>query len=284
MSATTSFATQTTQSGHNLTYKQTIDGPDWIETLVKDFKDRLKLRGIDVRDEEGPKTASRRAGLRQHLRPTAERNSHQWIKSTTAFAERMQTFWQNTLGDFDEMLKGLGGTNASEKVRDEVIVALIDDGINLFEMDMPDKVLVGRSFDFQGGEAHPWFTSAKNHGTAMADHILQVCPMAKIYPVRLRTYQALEGTVQIDGRYIARVRGLSFSFPITTWSPRWKLMRVQQAIEAALAQNAAIISISWSAPLPEEVETEGKLEDPRDEQGAKADTRGRWALKSERQW
>lgn len=192
-----------------MTYQQTVDGPEWIDSKVKDFKARLEARNIEVRDGEGPKTESRGARRRHPLQPTAKKSSHQWIESIDRFTDRMERFWQDTLGDFDEMRKGLVGTNAFGKVKNDVVVALIDDGIDLLRMNGPDDILVGKSFDFKGGEARPWYTSAKDHGTAMAQHILQVCPMAKIYPIRLRTYQATGGRVQIDGRDIARVSGLS---------------------------------------------------------------------------
>lgn len=247
---------------------------------MDDFRARLERRNIEVRDGKMPKTASRGASHRHLLKSTAEKNPHHWIQSITDFSERMEMFWQNTLGDLDEMPKDLGGTDSLRKVRDEVIVALIDDGVDLFNVRQSKNVLVGRSFDFQGGE---WFSSAKNHGTAMADRILQVCPMAKIYPIRLKTYPTPGGAVTIDGRYIARVRG--FLFPIGhPTALRIIADAILQAILTALEQHATVISISWSVPLEDEkVRKEGKPGNPCDEQGATADSYGHWAQKSKRQ-
>jgi hypothetical protein len=115
----------------------------------------------------------------------------------------MLPFWQDTLTDFMESRKNQG---TPERIEDEVVVALIDDGIDMFDTALSNQVLEGKSFDFHDGKVRPSFSSARGHGTVMASMILRVCPMAKIYPIRLRTYETPDGKNQIDRKYAAQVR------------------------------------------------------------------------------
>ncbi|KAF3063564.1 hypothetical protein GL218_02420 [Daldinia childiae] len=149
-------------------------------------------------------------------------NSHRWLDSTARFAGEMVPFWQNIVKEFLETRKNQG---TQERIEDDVILALIDDGVDMFDATLDNHVLEGKSFDFHDGKIRPPFSSARGHGTVMANMILRVCPMAKVYPIRLKTYQSENGKNTIDKDYAAR------------------------AIQAALDKKATIISMSWTLPM-----------------------------------
>ncbi|KAI1370785.1 hypothetical protein F4677DRAFT_457624 [Hypoxylon crocopeplum] len=149
-------------------------------------------------------------------------DSHRWLDSTLKFAGEMIPFWQNTVQDF---LKSRHNQGTTERVEDDVVLALIDDGVDRFDKSLTNQVIEGKSFDFHNGRLRPPFSSARGHGTVMASMILRVCPMAKVYPIRLKTYDKPDGKCEIDRDYAA------------------------QAIQAALDKNATIISMSWTLPM-----------------------------------
>ncbi|KAI8966062.1 hypothetical protein F5Y11DRAFT_343754 [Daldinia sp. FL1419] len=149
-------------------------------------------------------------------------NSHRWLDSTARFAGEMIPFWENTVKEFLEMRNN---QRTQEQIENDVVVALIDDGVDMFDTTLDNHVIEGKSFDFHDGKIRPPFSSARGHGTVMASMILRICPMAKVYPIRLKTYQDENGKNTIDKDYAAR------------------------AIQAALDKKATIISMSWTLPM-----------------------------------
>lgn len=202
---------------------QTYDNPEWIRRKVDAFKQRLNrsrrelretaaadddLRDVDVIPtdtalEEQRKVASRGE---PHLTsvPGAVKgvNSHRWLDSTAAFAGEMEPFWRATVKEFLDSRQGRGTT---ERVEDDVVLALIDDGVDMFDKALTNRILEGKSFDFHDGKVRPPFSSARGHGTVMASMILRVCPMVKVYPIRLKTYDNPDGKNTIDVGYAAQV-------------------------------------------------------------------------------
>jgi hypothetical protein len=135
--------------------------------------------------------------------PVKGAKKHRWLESTAKFAHAMTPFWETTVNEFLESRQNRGPL---EGVENDVVVALIDDGVDRFDSPNTHQILNGKSFDFHGGTVRPSFTSAKGHGTVMASMILQVCPMAKVYPIRLKTYEnAGEKNMDIDAGYAAQV-------------------------------------------------------------------------------
>lgn len=132
-------------------------------------------------------------------------NSHRWLNSAAKFAEEMSPFWKDTVTDF---LKWRQNQGTPEKIEDDVVIALIDDGVDMFDPALSNRVLEGKSFDYHEGKVRPPFSSASGHGTIMASMILQICPMAKVYPIRLKTYGNHTGKNSIDADYAASVRSL----------------------------------------------------------------------------
>lgn len=147
-------------------------------------------------------------------------NSHRWLNSTAKFAEEMKPFWERTV---EEFMQSRQGKATPEHVEDGVVVALIDDGVDVFDTAYSSQVLEGKSFDFHNGKVRPPFSSAKGHGTVMANMILRICPMAKVYPIRLRTFNNANGKSNIDKDYAAQVSAscrtiLTLTFYILTLS------------------------------------------------------------------
>ena len=130
-------------------------------------------------------------------------NAHQWLGSVEEYASVMEPFWHTTIDRFLEMNQNMG---TAERVEKPVTIALIDDGVDKFEIDQPNQILEGKSFDFHDERVNPPYLSANGHGTTMAQMILRVCPMAKIYPIRLKTFNDPNGNFTIHADYAARVR------------------------------------------------------------------------------
>ncbi|KAI1387302.1 uncharacterized protein F4822DRAFT_279022 [Hypoxylon trugodes] len=233
---------------------ETYDDEQWITQKVKEFQARVNknlntgtTRSLTFRSEDNsePTKDTRQIKVKPEYAnideerkltmddmpllisslPAKGVNSHRWLDSTSRFAGLMSRFWKDTLDEFTSSRK-LGAQGTIEKAEEDVVVALIDDGVDVFDSAFSGQVLEGKSFDFHNGKVRPPFSSAKNHGTVMASMILRVCPMAKIYPIRLKTYE-VGGKNQIVMKYAA------------------------QAIQAALDKKATIISMSWTIPMPE---------------------------------
>ncbi len=136
--------------------------------------------------------------------PTTGLKSHRWLDSTAKFASLMIPFWKSTLNSFCTSRQN---QRTQEGLEDDVVLALIDDVVDMFDTPQPDQILEGKSFDFHNGMVRPPFSSARGHGTVMASMILRVCPMAKVYPIRLKTDDDPDGNgMKIDAGYAAQVR------------------------------------------------------------------------------
>ncbi|KAF5967559.1 intracellular serine protease [Fusarium bulbicola] len=224
------------------------DSKEWINKKISDFESRLNKSREALLSEQATRevsfegsplgyirvnlvdpTTGVQEGVTPHgvlpttsLAPEKGINAHQWLSSVEEFASVMKPFWDSTAKRFTEMNQNMATAEGVEK---PVTIALIDDGVNKFEIDHPNQVLEGKSFDFHDERVNSPFLSAKGHGTTMARMILRVCPMAEIYPIRLKTYSDPNGNFTINADYAAR------------------------AIQAALDKQADIISMSWTLPM-----------------------------------
>ncbi|KAL5088991.1 hypothetical protein Trisim1_006135 [Trichoderma cf. simile WF8] len=230
------------------------DSPQWINGIVNDFKKRLNANRKAIRDRlstvldvestsldmtygdvgvttvnadnEEERISTSDTALPFTMSLTVKGVSpHKWMDSTERFAREMAPFWKKTVGEF---FISSGKPATTEGVETDVIVALIDDGVDMFDTALSEGVVEGKSFDYHNGKLRPPFSSAQGHGTVMASMILNMCPMAKVYPIRLRTHLNANGKRHIDADYAA------------------------QAIEAALNKKATIISMSWTLPMPKD--------------------------------
>ncbi|KAK1244934.1 hypothetical protein MKX08_004563 [Trichoderma sp. CBMAI-0020] len=189
---------------------------------------KVSLKAVDVDGDS--KLTARGVSNFTSSTPVKGINSHRWLGSTSRFAGNMKHFWDATLEQWtnspNKPMRTEGDVEGD--VEDDVVVALIDDGVDRLDNTLSGQILEGKSFDYHDGQVRPPFSSARGHGTVMASMILRVCPMAKIYPIRLRTYDTGGGKSQIDRKYAA--------------------------------QKATIISMSWTLPKSSlENETEDEL-------------------------
>ena len=219
---------------------KTYDNELWIHAKLSDFRDRLNasrqtaraqaqtqlqveltvpgVLGVgDINSTFGPvdvigmesftnnerKVVSLDAPHSTSSTPIKGVNSHRWLDSTVRFAGDMMPFWKTTVNNF---LESRQNRRTLEGLENDVVLALIDDGVDMFDTPETNQILEGKSFDFHGGKVRPPFSSAKGHGTVMASMIFRVCPMVKIYPIRLKTYESAEGkNMNIDAGYAAQV-------------------------------------------------------------------------------
>ncbi|KAH8765996.1 hypothetical protein F5883DRAFT_460815 [Diaporthe sp. PMI_573] len=164
-------------------------------------------------------------------------NAHEWLRCIDAFVKNLNPLWTTTRNEY---LKHTGVTSTGSDTNtthrpaklpgpeDEVVVALIDDGVSLLDQNFVGRVLGGKTFDYGHDVIGQSYYSARGHGTEMARCILRACPMAKIYPIRLKTQDSEDRT-----------------------KTEINLQSAAMAIEAALEKNATIISMSWTVPIPE---------------------------------
>lgn len=127
---------------------------------------------------------------------------HEWLVCMERFARNIRPFWEDMLERSKEAVgesQGKGANLAAKAIKDDVVVALIDDGVMAVHEFLAGRVLMGKTFDYHGGNnvGQP-YASAQGHGTEMAKLILRVCPMAKIYPIRLKTNTSKDGKCTFD--------------------------------------------------------------------------------------
>lgn len=171
-----------------------------LDTMLAD----VQVVTTDLGAEEQQNAVSRDRAQFTMSSPVKGVNSHRWLDSTAMFAEKMKPFWDQTVSDFLQFRQNKG---TPEGVENDVVVALIDDGVDVFETAYSSQVLEGKSFDFHNGKVRPPFSSARGHGSVMANMILRICPMAKVYPIRLRKFDSPDGKNNIDKDYAAQVDG-----------------------------------------------------------------------------
>ncbi|PCD20948.1 hypothetical protein FGRA07_05100 [Fusarium graminearum] len=148
--------------------------------------------------------------------PTVEsRAAHRWLDSVYAFANRVNQFWMQSLSAIPPSLH--------DHMASHVVVALIDDGVQAYGSFLSANITGGKSFATGGTNnmASPWYVSELGHGTVMAETIARVCPMVKLYPMRVDTHTSENGERTLEAKSVAL------------------------AIDAAIQRGAKIILIPW---------------------------------------
>ncbi len=118
---------------------------------------------------------------------TNERNlqSNRWLDCMDKFADEIQNV---KVPSTDNVV-----------LKNDIKVALIDDGADPYVESLRGKIKGGESFDrgypHENGPS-PYYTSSKGHGTVMADMICRVCPMAKLYVYKLETHSSINPATQ----------------------------------------------------------------------------------------
>lgn len=159
-----------------------------------------QARAMDMDGREGAGTITAEGRSTAHSTATV----HKWLESIDKFAFELKTLMANIWR----------GSHTGDEIR----VALIDDGVDLLEKEFRERILHGKSFAAYGHDRNqrekPWYVSDRGHGTVMAHMILRVCPMAKIYPIRLETTTDPRSPSKIDPESAIRVRALDPFIPV----------------------------------------------------------------------
>jgi hypothetical protein len=114
-----------------------------------------------------------------------DQTSHRWLDTMDNFADRIKTVWAR-----------IEQSRANTSLAAPVIVALIDDGVDMCHESLRGKIFDGKSFDFGNPlqrRMKPFWVSEKGHGTVMANMITRVCPMARVYAIKLETRYSADG-------------------------------------------------------------------------------------------
>ncbi|KAM0276583.1 hypothetical protein ACHAQH_006588 [Verticillium albo-atrum] len=163
----------------------------------------------------------------------AQATSHRWLDTTDSFADMIQNVWMTAIR------KGRGGPNRDQPLLKHVVIALIDDGVDMHDQSLQGKILDGQTFDHGDNfRVRPYWVSEKGHGTVMANMICRVCPMVKIVAIRLDTRAS-----STSGKTAIVVRSAA------------------EAIEAAVEKEAHIISMSWAVSPPTDPEDKEKFDE-----------------------
>lgn len=242
-----------------------------ITKRIEEFEKRLSANGCKVTVRNvgdtlmGAKAAGSRNGLAGKSGGDKVDNviSHKWLQTMDRFGSDMDDLWRPTAKRWEQAMERKptpSGSTASAfpgsgppssqslaafarfHLNDPVTVALIDDGVDLLDASLQGKgpQIEGQSlsFDHAGDNepatserAHPHYQSAGGHGTVMANMIFRVCPMAKLYVIRMET---VPGPGDGNGAK-ARIEPGSAA----------------AAINAAVDKKVNIISMSWTVNAAE---------------------------------
>lgn len=159
----------------------------------------LRAREIKVHEEQvtkGTETAVSTSGAPKTTGRSNLATEHEWLNCMERFAGCMDIFWKRTLEtahqslgqDQDDTRSVNIDIQTRKDLQKDVVVALIDDGVDSCDPAFAGRVIEGKTFDYQDGGVGQYYISAKSHGTEMARMILKVCPMANIYSIRLKTH------------------------------------------------------------------------------------------------
>lgn len=88
-----------------------------------------------------------------------------------------------------------------------VLVALIDDGVDINDQTIQSRVTAGRSFCHRSEPDNlnqGYYISSGGHGTAMAGFICKLCPNVQLYVLKLDEYYP-DGKRTITARSAAKV-------------------------------------------------------------------------------
>ncbi|KAF7920648.1 hypothetical protein BELL_1448g00020 [Botrytis elliptica] len=147
---------------------------------------------------------------------------HRWLNCMDEFKDVFQNVWSWTMKQ---------KLQQQEALKQPVEIALIDDGVDVLQSRLRGKISDGKSFDYGDKGANrirSHWISERGHGTVMAKNIVRICPMAKIYVIKLEThFDHKEQKARIGARSAA------------------------EAIDAAVDRKVQIISMSWTIKQPD---------------------------------
>lgn len=137
-------------------------------------KEKSKNERLAVKFSTSPSTAPYDE-KEQH-----RRTNNKWLDCVDNFADMLQNLKvEKLIAEFSKTYPSL------KNLQRDVVVAVIDDGVDINQQCLRGRILRGETFD-TSDRSHYRF-STKDHGTLMASQIVRVCPNAKIYVIKVNT-------------------------------------------------------------------------------------------------
>ncbi|KAG7423012.1 hypothetical protein Forpi1262_v016053 [Fusarium oxysporum f. sp. raphani] len=186
--------------------EEMAESPDWVSACLAEFRQRIARNALTKADssvvvEEGEndnvskskgssdiESGGRRIEIylvqsrgkgqnpeNLHTfgqpRPSVEsRAGYRWLDTVYGFADILKQFWDRSVDEFrPDMRKHTGG---------DVVVALIDDGVDAYGSSVSANIIGGKSFAFdkRTNMLNPFYVSEIGHGTVMAEAIKRTVP------------------------------------------------------------------------------------------------------------
>ena len=153
---------------------------------------RHEKRQITVKKNSGPESDWRTENPTQSLAvkggaQNMPQTSHKWLESVDRFAGKIQ---------------GVNLPSSRFPGDKDIIVAIIDDGFDIWDKSLRSRIIKGYSFDT--GHRGEYRHSTSGHGTLMAQMVVRVCPAAKLYVFKVETFLS-ESQLRIDPKSAAQV-------------------------------------------------------------------------------
>ncbi|KAK6355547.1 hypothetical protein TWF696_004646 [Orbilia brochopaga] len=130
--------------------------------------------------------------------------------------------WLEAVHAFRTALTRKVSAKQREEIKGKIVVAIIDDGVDLEDLQAPQYVAGGWHPDKKAPDRrtmNAWYYSEKKHGTEMAKLIQLICPFVSLYVAKLDTRRLVYKSVAESAA---------------------------KAIREAVAQGASVISMSWT--------------------------------------
>lgn len=189
-------------------YEQGLETKKRAQSHLNDFKKKMEdLRGkastgtaSNESDSTPPKIEVETIMGNAPSRPVGMNDSVHMVQSPP----REDESWIDCMKKFTKYAKELLDKESGSK---SVTIALIDDGVDFADERIASMVMDGRSY-FQRSKKviAPYWTSSGGHGTAMAGLIRTMCPVAKLFVLRLNEYTSEDGRRQIYASSAAQVK------------------------------------------------------------------------------
>lgn len=110
------------------------------------------------------------------------------------------------MDEFAEFIQNVAVPKNSQDMQEQVVVAVIDDGVDISDPTLEDKIKGGRSFcQWDDNSSAPYYVTSGGHGTLMASLICRICPKAQLYVVKLEEHLSEHSTRQITAASAAKV-------------------------------------------------------------------------------
>ncbi|KAI0965231.1 hypothetical protein F4678DRAFT_340691 [Xylaria arbuscula] len=196
----------------HLHWQQGLETRDRTKNNITEFITRMEPIQVKEVKMEGSK-AEVTSDLLATIHDPYEK--HKWITTMEEYADFLQTAEREQKKDIRD----------PSLLRDPIIVALIDDGVDGNDPAIHSRIIGGRSFCTRDKEQNlnqSFYVSGGGHGTAMAKLICKVCPDVKLFILRLDEYYVEPGKREITAKSAAK------------------------AIREAIERGVNIISMSWT--------------------------------------